>query len=634
MILHGLRSYFIGFCFISGLAIMSSPAFALSFLGITLFEDQDAIDADAVIADPQRYTIDFQVSGEDDGLQNALQSASSLFDGRDAPASGAAGLLATARADYARLVAALYAQGYYGGTINISVDGREASALAPDSNLGDPAIVLVRVDTGAQFRFGDIRIINQAASDVDPAIDAGLVAGEIARSGAVRRAARQAISDWRALGHPKARLADQDIVADHVNNRVDIVLEIDPGLEARLGAITVDGAVDMDPGFIVAQSGLKPGDPYRPVAIATGKARLARLDVFNVIKFEEAETISPDGTLGITIVVQERKKRRLGAGATFSTTDGLGAETFWLHRNLFGRGESLRLDAKLAGIGFPLDTAQFDYLFGGTFTKPGFGTEDTDLVASLVAQRTVLKRYTQTSIEGKLGFTHRIDESFSADFGVAAKRANFNDAAYGNRDFTLAGAYGSLTYDSRDSSTDATEGLLAVLSAEPYYEFEFANPALLLNAEARTYFSFDADDRFVVAGRVRLGALLGPSIAQTPPDKLFFAGGGGSVRGYAFRSIGINGPGGSTTGGKFLTEGSVEARFKVTENIGVVGFVDAGYVTANGFVGFAEGARVGVGAGLRYYTGFGPLRLDVAVPLNKRADDDNYALYVGIGQAF
>lgn len=634
MIRIGWRSGLVAFSCFLGLALVPVPAFALSFLGITLFEDQDTIDADAVIADPQHYSVDFAIASGDDELKQALQSASSLYDGRDDVASGAAGLLATARGDYARLVAALYARGYYGGTVNIIVDGREATNLPPDSDLGDPAIVGVRVDAGPVYRFGVINIANQAASDTDLASDVGLITGEVARSGIVRRAARRALANWRALGHPKAGVADQAIVADHDNRRIDVSLDIAPGPPARFGAIIVEGAADVDQGFIRAQSGLKPGDPYRPAAIAEGKERLARLDVFNVIKIEEAETISPDGTLQITIIVQERRQRRLGAGATFSTTDGLGAETFWLHRNLFGRAESLRLDAKLAGIGYPLNTADFDYYFGGTFTKPGFGTADTDLVALLAAQRTVLKRYTQTSVEGKLGFTHRFDETFSADFGVMAKQANFEDTAYGSRDFTLAGVYGALTYDSRDSKVDATEGLFATLSAEPYYEFAYANPALLLDAEARTYFSFDADDRLVLAGRVRLGALLGPSIAETPPDKLFFSGGGGSVRGFAYRSIGIDGPGGSVTGGKFLTEGSLEARFKVTENIGVVGFVDAGYVTSDKLVGFAEGARIGVGGGLRYYTGFGPLRLDLAIPLNKRADDDNYALYVGIGQAF
>ena len=73
---------------------------------------------------------------------------------------------------------------------------------------------------------------------------------------------------------------------------------------------------------------------------------------------------------------------------------------------------------------------------------------------------------------------------------------------------------------------------------------------------------------------------------------------------------------------------------KITDTIGAVGFVDAGYVTADNFVGLSDGTRFGAGVGLRYYTGFGPLRLDVAVPLNKRAGDPDFALYAGIGQSF
>ena len=120
---------------------------------------------------------------------------------------------------------------------------------------------------------------------------------------------------------------------------------------------------------------------------------------------------------------------------------------------------------------------------------------------------------------------------------------------------------------------------------------------------------------------------------EIPPDKLFFAGGGGSVRGYGYKSIGVPGPGGIVTGGRYLLEASLEARYKVTNDIGVVGFVDGGYVAADTFPGLDD-LRVGAGIGLRYYTGLGPLRLDAAVPLNKHAGDPDYALYVGIGQAF
>jgi translocation and assembly module TamA len=608
---------------------------AFSLFGITLFEDENAAAANAVIADPQAYTVEVSVTGEG-SLSEAIQNASSLWAGKDAPASGAAGLLATARSDYRRIQSVLYDAGYYGGAISISVDGVEATRLPPDSKLTDPAQVAIRVETGPEFHFGTVRIVNQA-----PAADSGatpetadFVSGAVARASVVRRVALIARKAWQQEGHPKAEVADKAILADHKTKTLDVTLTMSPGPSAVIGAISVEGATEVNSDFIVRQTGLVPGRAYDPDDIVRARERLASLKVFGSIKIEQADAVGPDGTLPLTIVVTERKSQRVGAGANFSTTDGFGLETFWLHRNLFGEGERLKLVAKLAGISYPIDTSEFDYYFGGTFTKPGVITPDTDLLAELIAQRSVLTRYTETSIEGKIGLSHDVSSEIAIEAGIDAERANYFDTLHGTRDFTLLGGYGTLTYDTRNDSTDASSGLYAHLSAEPFYEMQYGNAGLLLNAEGRAYVGFGPDDKFVLAGRLKAGLLLGPSIAETPPDKLFFAGGGGSVRGYSYRSIGVDGPGGTVTGGKFVTEASIEARAKITDTIGLVGFVDAGYVTANDFVGLSEGTRVGVGAGLRYYTGFGPLRLDFAVPLNKRAGDPDYALYVGIGQAF
>src|SRR5690606_15069766 len=130
----------------------------------------------------------------------------------------------------------------------------------------------------------------------------------------------------------------------------------------------------------------------------------------------------------------------------------------------------------------------------------------------------------------------------------------------------------------------------------------------------------------------KAGALAGPALSEIPPDLLFFTGGGGSVRGYGFRSIGVDDGAGGVTGGRYLLEASVEARARFGNNFGAVGFVDGGYVAADTFPGI-EQLRLGAGIGIRYYTALGPLRLDAAIPLNKRPGDPAYALYVGIGQA-
>ncbi len=614
--------------------VPATEARAFSLFGLTLFEDEADAAAKAVIADPRAYEVTVTVSG-DDGLADTIRNASALWDGREAPASGAAGLLATARSDYRRIQATLYNAGYYGGAISILVDGREAAQLAPDATLADPIKVSVAVTTGPLFRFGNAEIVNAAptAGSATPA-GIGFAPGEIAAAGTVRKAALLAVEDWRQRGHPKAEVSNKAVTADHRTNVLDAVLTVTPGQQAVIGAISVDGASTVDAEFIVRQTGLVPGKVYDPDDLVRAREQLAALDVFNSIKIEEADAIGPDGTLPLTIRVQERKPRRAGAGASFSTTDGLGVETFFLHRNLFGQGERLKLTAKLAGIAYPLNSADFDYYFGGSFTKPGIITADTDLHFDLTAQRTVLTRYTETSLNARLALSRAFTAQISGEAGIEVERSNFNDNVYGTRDFALYGVYGGLTYDTRDNATDPTQGFYANVTAEPFYEAQFGNTGLLLEGEARGYLGFGDDDRFVLAGRIKAGLLYGPPIAETPPNKLFFAGGGGSVRGYSYRSIGVDGPGGTVTGGKFVTEASVEARMKFSDTLGAVGFVDAGYVTADNFVGLSDGTRFGAGVGIRYYTGFGPLRLDVAVPLNKRDGDPDFALYAGIGQSF
>jgi translocation and assembly module TamA len=388
----------------------------------------------------------------------------------------------------------------------------------------------------------------------------------------------------------------------------------------------------MDPAFVAQQTGLNPGDDYDPDDIARAEKRLARLDVFRAMRIEAAGAIGNDGVLPFNVIVEEQAERRFGVGATYSTIDGLGIEGFHLWRNLFGRAERLRLDAKVAGINWPIATEQFDYAFGGTFTKPGFLNPDNDLVAAVSAERSVLPAYTETSASARVGMTQYLFDQLTLDGSVFYERSLFEDD-FGTRNFSLAGLTGGLIWDARDNSSDATEGFYVNVTAEPFYEFYYGNPAFRTTAEVRGYLNLMGDKQLVLAGRAKVGALVGPAIDEIPPDRLFFAGGGGSVRGYGFKSIGVDGPGDTVTGGKYLVEGSLEARYKVTNDIGIVAFVDGGYVAAEEFPGLDQ-LRIGVGAGVRYYTGLGPLRLDVAVPLNKRPGDPDYALYVGIGQAF
>ncbi len=632
-----MRRVFIGLAAFALVPFLATGASAFEIFGLKLFEDQSEIDADSVIGDPQNYSAELQTAANDE-IETAIRGASLLLADQSRPASGASGLLAKARADYRRILATLYNQGHYGGSISILVGGQEAAMLPPDIDLPDPVAVLLRVDPGPLFRFGRVTVAPAAppTDDPDDFVDApetvGYGGGLVARATVIAQAERLAVEAWRQQGYAEATVANSEVVADHATRTVDVAITLSPGRQAAIGDIGVRGTERMDTEFVRRQTGLAYGEEYDPDDIARAERRLARLDVFRAMRVEAAGAIAADGLLPFDVVVEEQAQRRFGVGATYSTIDGLGLEAFHLWRNLFGQAERLRLDARIAGINWPVNSAEFDYAFGGTFTKPGFLNPDNDLVAAIAAERTLLPAYLETSATARVGMTQYLTDEITLDGAVFYERSLFEDD-FGERNFSLAGLTGGLIWDARDDPTDATEGFYVAVTAEPFYEFYYGNPAFRTTAEVRGYLSLAAGDEFVLAARAKIGALIGPDLAEIPPDRLFFAGGGGSVRGYAFKGIGVRQPDDTITGGRYLVEGSLEARYKVTNDIGIVGFVDAGYVAADTFPGLDQ-LRIGVGAGLRYYTGLGPLRLDVAVPLNKQPGDPDYALYVGIGQAF
>ncbi|GLS29655.1 autotransporter secretion outer membrane protein TamA [Mesorhizobium albiziae] len=633
-------SLLIGVIFAGATLVAPSPATAFELFGIHLWGEKKADEADETIGEPQDYTVDFIVTGEERNVEKTLKGASGLWTDRKKPASGAAGLLAKARSDYRRLLAALYGQGRYGGTISILVDGREAADLPPDATVAETASVSITVNPGPVFLFDKASIINRAPPPqrrddrVPLPEDEGFAMGQPARSGVILQAEKLSVEAWREQGHPKANIADRRVTAAHDNNTVDAIIEVDPGRKAYYDDVAVEGTERMDPAFVAWMTGLKPGQEYDPDDIDRANKRLSRLDVFRALRIQEGDVIDQNGRLPLTVVVQERKLRRFGVGGSYSTLDGLGLEAYWLHRNLFGRAERLRFDAKVANIGQTFEPDELTYRVGATFIKPGVYTPDTDFEASLFGDREVLDPYTRTAVTGQLGFNHMFSEELSGKLFLKGGYAQFEDDTFGTRDFADIGFLGGLTFDNRDNKTDATQGYFVEAIAEPFYEFNYGNAVGKLTAEGRTYYGFGKENPVVLAGRVKLGTLFGAPISETAPDKLFFAGGGGSVRGYAYRNIGVVTPAGEVIGGRSLIEASAEIRARVTDGIGLVAFVDAGYVGEESFPDFAEDLRVGVGGGLRYYTGLGPIRLDLAVPLDRQRDDPSVAFYVGIGQAF
>jgi translocation and assembly module TamA len=614
------------------------PAHGLEIFGFRLWgrEEPETIE----VIDPLAYDVAFTIAPDRDDLEDDVRNASSLWRDREEPASGFAGLLSTARGDYRRILAALYNRGFYGPEISITLDGREAADLSIADALAGPVAVAITVNPGPRFRFGVARIVNEPRWPVEEDMETGpgsvgFEPGEPARAGAVTAASSLAIERWRQLSHAAAEETGREVVADHATSLLDATVVLDPGPAARYGTTAAQGSRRVDADFIAYMADFEPGDRFDPDDVEAARDRLGALGTFGLIRIEEGP-IGPDGTLPMTVLVEDRLPRSFGVGATISTLDGVGLEGFWVHRNLFGRAEQLRFDATVTGIGTG-SADELTYTVGPTFVRPGVIEPNTNFVASLLGRRQDFDTYRETAAIGRVGLSRQFGRGLRGDVFFEVIRSRVEDD-FGTRDFLTIGTPVTLSYDRRDSTVDPTEGYFLLGETKPFYEAEFGNFALRGAIEGRAYRGFGEERRFVLAGRARIGSYIGPSIEESPPDQLFFAGGGGSVRGYPFRSIGVEAVDVDgepvVSGGRSLLEGSGEVRYRINDRFGAVAFFDTGMVAAGSALDGDQDMRSGAGLGVRYYTNFGPLRVDVAAPLDKRPDDSAVALYIGIGQAF
>jgi len=625
---------------------VSVPAHAFSLFGIHLWGAQED-EQQVQVIDPLPYTVTFDITGVGGGTARSIQDASSLWTDRETPASGVGGLLSKARGDYRRLLAALYQAGFYGPYISIKANGQEVADLTLAVEFPANVPVTIEVQAGPRFRFGKAEIVNAPPrtddmdDDVDTPESIGFKTGERAFSGVINQASALSIERWRQLSHAKAREADREVLADHDNDRLDVTLTMDPGRAAVYGDIEAVGSHRTDSDFIAYMSGLRKGQPFDPDDIDSAQTRLTSLQIFRSLRFEEGDEIAPDGSLPITIAVEDRRPRTVGVGATLSTIDGVGVTAFWVHRNLFGRAEQLRFDVGVDGLGGSLNPDDYDYNLGVTFTKPGVFNPDTSFVTSLIGQRVDYDTYRERSVTATAGFNRNFGRNFTGSIYGVASRSRYEDD-FGVRHFTLVGLSGTGQLDRRDNPLDATRGYYLAATAMPLYDFEYGNPMLQTTLEGRYYKGFGEERHLVLAGRLKVGNFFGPDAAESPPDLLFFAGGGGSVRGYPYRSIGVDTIDTSddenfetfVIGGAGLVEASGEVRYRINDRFGAVGFVDAGYVTETSGFGGETTFKTGTGLGARYYTPIGVLRFDLATPLQPDPGDSRIAFYIGIGQAF
>lgn len=580
-----------------------------------------AILAQAAVA--QDLTIAVDVADLEPVLRQASLVATVLST-EDAPL--AQDLIAAARADYQRIIAGLYSEGYYGGTVSIRIDGREAASIAPLDAPETVGAISIEVNAGQRFTFGQVSVAPLADGTVLPD---GFAAGQTARSGEVKAAVAAAVAAWRAEGHAKAAPTSQQITARHSEAELNVAVGIDAGPQVSFGPLTVSGNEDVRTDAITRIVGYRQGTVFSPDEAEKLADRLRRTGAFSSVAVIEGDTLI--GTsMPIELQVSEKLPRRLGYGVEMSTVDGLTLSGYWMHRNMLGGAQRLRVDGIVSGIAG--ETGGIDYGTTVTYAYPRPFSIDTEAVATLALEHEDEPDYKLDQLTGSVIVTRLFSDNRAIEGGIGFVTAESEDAN-GIREYTLLTLPMAGTVDRRDSTLNPKNGHYASLDLTPFVGFGDAGTGGRLYFDGRYYRSVGTDDNVTFALRGQLGSVMGVSIAEAPTDYLFYSGGGDSVRGEGYKSLGYT-TGGQTTGGRSFAAISAETRIDVTPSIGMVGFVDAGFI-GGGSVPFDDGEwQSGAGLGLRYNTGIGPIRLDLATPTSGDGAGQSINLYVGIGQAF
>ena len=585
--------------------------------------------------DPQRYTVEISGTGSDRIDQTLRASAQLVTLAGKVPVPPFA-LVQRAREDIPRLRTALDSFGYYQNNVAVTIAGRDLEdpdlpAALEDVPQGQSVVVKVTVTPGPLYHVGKVTLLGDGLEKYRPALN--LRTGDVALATAVLDAQPRLLAALQEDGYALAKVTGPDASANDEAHTIDVIYTVEKGQRLAIGVIAFKGLKQVNESFAQRALNLRPGERYRPSRIEEARQTLAGTGVFSGVSVTAADRAAPDGTLPLTFDVEERKRHAVTVAGNYSTDLGISLSATWSHRNLFGNAEQLNLT--VAGSGLGTSTAGLGYNLGAQYIQPLFGSVGQTLEFNLNGVKQQLDAYDQTAQTVAAYIRHKFSRLWTGSAGLSLTHDEVEQEGT-TRLYQLVALPITAGYDSTgipDALRDPVTGLRASLALTPTHAFGNGGLSfLVMQASASTYFDLTADGRSVLALRGLVGTILGGTNLEVPPDQRLYAGGSGTVRGYAYQSIGPQFSSGKPVGAKSVDSATVEFRQRIGEDWGAVAFADAGQASTG--APFTGEIRTGAGLGARYYTSIGAVRLDVAVPLSRRTGDDSFQFYIGLGQAF
>lgn len=568
-----------------------------------------------------------------------------------------------ARADSELLDKLMRYYGYYGATVYQTVQPQTApSSAASQAVNGDAApaangngrrrgqinseAALVRFDIipGAQYKVGQIALgdLQDTGADYAKLRDAfALKIGDPLET-------QRILDDTAALdaalsenGYAFAHVGEPSLVIDHKPETGDLTVPVENNGKYRFGQVVSEAPEFLSSHHLGVISRFAPGDVYkrsdvtdlRQAILATGLVSSVTITP----KKKQEPAAGEPGTVDLDVAMTKAPLRTIAGQIGYSTGQGFRLEGSWENRNMFPPEGMLRVRG-VAGTD--------EQLAGVTFRRNNFLRRDQVLTADLYAQTLVTDAYDATTISLLTTIERQQTLIFQKPFiwsaGLQLLATRETDAPDQNgvvkrSTYFITAVPLHIAYDNSDDLLNPTRGYRLSLRGSPENSVSSGINSQYVKLQFDgSYYQPVGNGRVVLAGRVRLGSIVGHNTAGIAPSRRFYAGGAGSVRGYGYQKVGPRDVLGDPTGGTSLAEFSLEARVKtglVGGAVSIAPFLDAGTVGTGQYPTF-KGMKYGAGIGIRYLTNFGPIRIDVGTPLNREPGDSRIGVYVALGQAF
>jgi len=527
-----------------------------------------------------------------------------------------------ANEDAVRLNKVLRSEAYYNGEVSVSIRQTDAGRLR----------VVYTVSMGPRTFIRSFRILYTDSPPDEALLPAdgaalGLLPGKSVRAQRVIDLTADALTYLANHGYPDAVLADREVIVDLAAQLADVTLKIAAGGARRFGPVMVrNTGSHVRNDYVRSFVTFDRGATYDRRQVSETLDKLRKTGLFESVALTSSKP-DENGEVAQIIALSERPVRSIGMGASWATDEGPGVRSFWEHRSIFGRGEKLRL---------ALEVAQLEQNATAELRKPRFLREDQVLSIGFEVAHENKDAYDENRVKTVISLSRTLNERWEASVGVSAEVENTQDI-FGNHAYQLLGLPLAARYDGTDDLFDPKQGSRLNLSLVPYGGRSNSDLTSITRIEATgsSYVSFGEKKNLTLAGRVRLGTLIAQDTTDVPGSIRFYAGGGGSIRGYGYQLAGPLDINGDPAGGRSVLEVSGEIRGRVSRDIGLVAFVDGGNSYSTSVLKFSQPLLWGAGVGMRYYTPIGPVRVDIAFPLNKRGGvDDSFQIYFSLGQAF